>query len=136
MSPENEDQYGDAFCRTMIEGMYREMLPLAWSNQKMRAERCIHEFKHRADLVAGKIRPAADALEFIARFDRMRDVIADVMETTKDRAEFIESLGLTRLDPVLQQRRSNRMPLGELAVRTAVRATVWEMVRGIFRMFR
>jgi len=137
MSLENESRYGDAFCRGMIEGMYREMLPLAWSGQKIRAEALIYGVDDRLASTATAITPAADALEFGTRFTKMRGVITDVMESETDRAAFIASLGLSRLDPVVQSRRmSNRMPLGELAVRTAVRATVWDSVRLFFRMVR
>jgi hypothetical protein len=137
MTPENESQYGDAFCRGLIERMYQEMLPLAWSGQRIRATALIQGLDDRLASTKASITPAADALEFETRFTKMRGVITDVMESETDRAAFIASLGLTRLDPVVPPRRtSNSMPLGELAVRTAVRATVWDSVRLFFRMFR
>lgn len=136
MNPENEIRYGEAFCQTLINDMYREMLPLAWANQKIRATSCLNEWKLRNDAIALKILPLEDAREFVARLDRMREVIGDVMASEPDRIAYIKSLGIDNRNVPILRSQSKRMPLGELAVRTAVRATVWDSVRAIFRMFR
>lgn len=56
--------------------------------------------------------------------DRMRNVIGDVMATEPDRSAYIKSLGINKPEVPILRSQSNRMPLGELTVRSAVRATV------------
>ena len=77
--------------------------------------------------------PKPDASFFRQTFEVERKKILDEYESNPDALK--ARLGLNnRVD--LSTRTQSRQDLGELAVRTAVRATVWESIRSMFRLMR
>ena len=77
--------------------------------------------------------PEPDASFFRQTIEAEREKILDEYERNPDALK--ARLGLTN-QMSASTRSQNRQGLGELAVRTAVRATVWETIRSMFRLFR
>lgn len=71
--------------------------------------------------------------EFLRVVEEERNLISGEYE--RDRESVIQRLGLATAEP---QREIvyHRQGIGEMAVRTAVRATIWEAVFSLFRIFR
>lgn len=75
-----------------------------------------------------------DGLAFQQAVEADREML--MAEYTSNPLALKRRLGLAFVTGSEKNIRSGGQDLGELAVRTAVRATVWESVRAIFRLFR
>lgn len=124
----------DAQCKAMVEEMYRAFLPLAFAGDAENSRPIIMAFEDKVQAIAREL-PAPGRQGFLDRMERQREGIAK--EYQRDRDGLRRRLGLDA-GPVAfgSTSHSSAQQLGDLAVRTAVRATVWETIRSIFRSFR
>jgi hypothetical protein len=110
----------------MCEDHYRLMISTARTNPQM-APSTVINFDRRIEAMAGSMNPDA-AVAFLTAVDEERTVLAD--EHERDANGLKQRLGLTAFIDGAPRQSSG---LAELAVRTAVRATVWDTVRALFR---
>lgn len=92
-----------------------------------------HEFDGRIAEASRALGPM-EALSFAQAVEADREKL--MAEYVSDPGALKRRLGLSLGTDRKTKRRSGGQELGNLAVRTAVRATVWESVRAIFRLFR
>jgi hypothetical protein len=125
----------DTLARLMVEDFWRAMIPAMQSGNTaaagdigQRFERLLAETSERMEFVEG--------MEFRLAVEGERDLM--IAEYQANPAALKRRLGLPLgLDAPTDRRTSSAASdLGQLAVRTAVRATVWESVIAIFRAFR
>lgn len=119
----------------MVEDFWRSFLPIASTDQQT-AALIVERFGNQVDDMAALMSPE-HAATFIDMVEQERARLFD--EYSANPARLKARLGvpdLTGAGPMIRQRQSNRMGLGELAVRTTVRATVWQGVASIFRALR
>jgi hypothetical protein len=120
-----------AAIRSMVEDHWRSFLAVAKDNPQIGGE-SILSFEERMRAIASLMEPE-QAQIFIQTLEEEREIL---FEEYKHNPEGLKHrLGLTPqfTQPVIihQQR-----GLGQLAVRTAVRATIWESIFALFRLFR
>lgn len=70
---------------------------------------------------------------FLAVIDEERELLANEYQRGPDALKARLGLGPRQAAVVV---RGSRQDLGDVAVRTAVRATVWQGIRELFRLFR
>jgi len=116
-------------CRKMVEDNWRVFLPLAYDGHRDIGLQVLHQFEAKIQTMAAAMDPAPRA-KFLATLEDEREKITNEYNANPDRLK-------TRLGcmPVASAQRHGRtrQPLGELAVKTAVRATVWEIIWKLFR---
>lgn len=120
-----------ASVRAMCEDHYRLMISVARNTgNQQECLNTIRRFDQRIQTTAESMEPHS-AAAFLKAVDEERTVLAD--EHERDPNGLKQRLGLGAFVDG-QPSRSNG--LAELAVRTAVRATVWDTVRMLFRFLR
>lgn len=113
----------------MVEDYWRAFLLASANGQQSTATKIVNQFQRRVDDMAALL-PPDQQRAYIAAVTAVRE---DLFENhSADPEALKQRLGIVSFVP----RTSSRMGLGELAVRTAVRATVWESVFSVFRLFR
>ena len=118
-------------ARLAVEDHWRNFLTLVHID-KRKAFEAVKDFDATIDMMAEYMsKPDASLLRQTIEVEREK--IADEYDRNPNALK--ARLGLTNQVPT-STRSQNRQGLEELAVRTAVRATVWESVRSIFRLFR
>jgi hypothetical protein len=120
----------------MVEDFWRSFIPIAFNGDQRTATMIVERFQKQIDDMA-KAMPATDAAQFNQMVEEERDRL--FKEYNANPARMKARLGVPDgfgAESVAKGPRSNRMGLGELAVRTTVRATVWESVTSLFRLFR
>ncbi|KUR76969.1 hypothetical protein AQZ50_12185 [Novosphingobium sp. Fuku2-ISO-50] len=113
----------------MVEQFMRTYLT-AHLQQGKRAGAAVRKKFQKEVVAKASLMPSKQRLDFILAVDKKRSAM--LKEYNANPGGMILRLGL----PPHIQTRSNRMGLGELAARTAVRATVFETVFSVFRLFR
>lgn len=116
--------------REMVETNWRKFLTFAQEGtpSKPLAVEVLKRFEEQIAQTAAGMGPA-QAKEFLAICEDERARIFD--EYTDNPDALKRRLGVGAPSFATQTRRSTRMPMGELAARTAVRATVWTVVRDV-----
>jgi hypothetical protein len=118
-------------ARLAVEDHWRRFLTLTHID-KRKALEAVYSFdatiKEMTDLM-----PEPDASFFRQTIEAERDKLADEYDRNPDALK--ARLGLIASVPGFT-RSGNRRGLDELVVRTVVRATIWESIWSIFRMFR
>ncbi len=118
-------------ARLAVEDHWRNFLTLVHID-KRKAIEAQKSFDATMNMLTEHM-PEPDASLFRQAIDVEREKILDEYDRNPDALK--ARLGLRNQVPA-STRSQHRQGLGELAVRTAVRATVWESIRSIFRMFR
>jgi len=122
--------------RGMVEDLWRAMIPRAMANDSRAVEDLVAQFDQRIKDVAAKLDPI-EAAAFVQAVEAEREGL--LAEYRADPYSVKQRLGVAiyaadaQLAPHSHTATSD---LGNLAVRTAVRATVWEAVWAAFRAFR
>jgi hypothetical protein len=121
----------DKQCRQMVDDLYRAFLPHAFAGEVEKSRSLIMAFEDKVQKIAREL-PGGAGQAFLKRLNAHRDNIANEYE--RDRQALRRRLGVAEMAPPAAA--SAGQQLGDLAVRTAVRATVWESVRAFFRLLR
>jgi hypothetical protein len=127
-----EENFPDAEIREMVENFWRAFLAIGSENLSLSVE-VGHRFETKINEIAAGLGGEYQQL-FIAAVERHRERL--LQEYQADHAAFRHRLGVATLQETPRPVANGSASLGELAVRTAVRATVWESVRAVFRAFR
>jgi hypothetical protein len=118
-------------ARLLVEDYWRNFLTLTHIDPR-KAFEAVKSFDATIKMMTENV-PEPDASVLRHTIQVERDKLAD--EYDRNPGALKARLGLANQPPA-PVRPQNRQSLEELAVRTAVRATVWESVRSMFRMFR
>ena len=118
----------------MVEDFWRSFIAVARHNPKIGGE-IIEQFEERIQSTAA-LMPSDQAKLFLDVIDEEREILFN--EYKRNPVALKHRLGLLPnatpvAPPALVYQRQG---LGEIAVRTAVRATIWESVFSLFRLFR
>ncbi len=112
----------------MVDDFYRTVFLYQGKPDQMYLERQQNQFVEKLDRYLLQF-PVADRESLVEFISQIRDKNSNDCEN--DPINFRKRLGTPRGG--VDQPQSHRQGLGELAVRTAVRATVWETIFSIFR---
>lgn len=125
-----------AAIRGMVEEYWRAYLPVAFSGDRSGAIQMVMRFQQQIDDMAAVMPEGEERNIFLLVVDLERGNIAD--EYDRDPRALKHRLGVPdqQAKPTARAAQSQGMAFGEVAVRTAVRATVWETVFSLFRLFR
>lgn len=122
-----------AAIRSMVEDHWRSFISVAVRNPKIGLQ-SLENFDERIQATAA-LMPRERAAMYLQAVEEEREILFN--EYNRDPDALKRRLGL---GPVKQPNRvvhqHHRQSIGELAVRTAVRATIWETVISLFRVFR
>ena len=120
--------------REMVHDHWRALLMAAQKGDAKTAELMMLGFEPHVAALA-EMRPEEERELFLLFVEIERDELFRDYERDPDALK--QRLGVPALNaPAVTHSGHQRMGLGELAVRTAVRATVWEMIISLFRLFR
>ena len=117
----------------IVEDYWRAFITAMQLHGSDAASNVSHEFDGRIAEASRALGPM-EALSFAQAVEADREKL--MAEYVSDPGALKRRLGLSLGTDRKTKRRSGGQELGNLAVRTAVRATVWESVRAIFRLFR
>lgn len=117
-----------AIVRQMVEDHWRAFLLLGRQNPAAGAS-LIQSFDERIGDHAASL-PQDNARDFLTAIQHQREKLFVEYELDPDALK--ARLNIAVQAPQTRQGRSSGQGLGELVVRTAVRATVWEIVRSVF----
>ncbi|MBU6269322.1 MAG: hypothetical protein KGN34_17375 [Sphingomonadales bacterium] len=120
----------------MVEDFWRSFIPVAFSGDQNTAALIVERFQKQINDMAA-IMPNEEAAMFCQMVEEQRERLFQEYNTNP--AALKERLGIPDGIASIQNSAQNtdrRMNLGEIAVRTAVRATIWESIRSIFRIIR
>jgi hypothetical protein len=118
-------------ARLAVEDHWRNFLTLVHID-KSKAIEALNSFDATINMLTEHI-PEPNASLFRQTIETEREKVLDEYDRNPDALK--ARLGLTNQE-CASIRLQNRQGFGELAVRTAVRATVWESIRSMFRLFR
>lgn len=136
----NQDAALREFATDLVEEHWRLFLCAAARGDEKGARKQILEFdqtceESKARVARGEFSPKdnpENVRKITQYIEEVRGHIAD--EYDRDPVALKRRLGVPVSAPAgTSQRPSNRMGIGEMAVRTAVRATVWTVVRDVIR---
>jgi hypothetical protein len=138
MTAANDDQMGAMLPQEllstipeMVESYWRTFLTIGTPDPALALE-VSRLFETRVNEIATGLGGAAGQ-EFLQAVERERERL--LQEYEADHAGFRRRLGVPPL-PSTESPVHHQASIGETVVRTAVRATVWESVRALFRAFR
>lgn len=121
-------------CRAMAEDAWLKMLNFATQGSKALGAECIARLEEKITSRAAKLEEPAKAI-FLADMEEARASIFDEYTSSPDALKRRLGVGKYRTQEVT--RNIPTAPgLVNVAVNTAVRATVWESIRAMFRAFR
>jgi hypothetical protein len=128
-----EENFPDAEISNLVESYWRAFLRSGNENPALSVE-ISQQFERKIREIAAGVGGEYEQI-FLAAIERHRERLLE--EYQADRAAFRRRLGV----PLIQETprpvaNGNRASLGETVVRTAVRATVWESIRALFRAFK
>lgn len=123
----------DIEITVMVEDLWRTMLSATASGNGDAATAAVNRFQKMIEEMAALMSPA-DAESFNEMVENAREKL--FREYNADPEALRERLGVGNARGVTYEPNSSRMGLGQVAVRTAVRATVWESIYSLFRAFR
>jgi len=124
-------------CRTLARGCWKSFLEISVANGMPAAAMYISRFEAEIAQQAAEIEAKTEfpglGEQYLAYIEEERERL--LQEYQRDPAALRRSLGAP---PLIQQtaparQDGRRMSMGELAARTAVRATVWTLVRDAIR---
>ncbi len=120
--------------RGIAEDYWRAMIPLMQAREIAAAQELGEKFEQRIQKVADSLAPL-ELASFLQAMDAEREKL--IAEYKADPYALKQRLGTPQFAgaPAAQPHHGNG-GLGNLVVRTAVRATVWEAIWAIFRGFR
>lgn len=128
MYDEQTEDEGRRICRGMVEDHWRTFLGFAATGSEELGRNSVRLFDQAISDGASQMSPHDGAL-YTAMMEEERERIFD--EYSRNPAALKERLGVTAGRPPQASRDTHG--LGELAVRTAVRATIWSAIRAVFR---
>ena len=130
-----EDPYGRVFCNRMVQNSWRSFLTYAALGSGEMGAATIAQLEAESQRIS-RTMEAVRSRRFLATIEDERSKIADEYRQNPDalKRRLGVPISAPSAPPVISGR--SRQSLGELAVRTAVRATVWETIITIFRAFR
>jgi hypothetical protein len=117
-----------ATVRAMAENYWRAKFAVRHQQSQKQEREMAFQFTDQVNALAASM-PADQAQEFQRMIGEERDALID--EKERDQAAFQRRLGVPPAPPPVT--RYHRQGIGEMAVRTAVRASIWTT---IFRLFR
>jgi hypothetical protein len=119
--------------RSMVEDFWRSFISVAVDNPQIGLQ-SIQHFDKRIQSIAAVMEPERSTL-YLQTVEEERDKLFQEYNRNPDGLKC--RLGLSAPRPVpAPVVHHQRQSMGEMAVRTAVRATVWESVISVFRLFR
>jgi hypothetical protein len=122
-----------AAIRAMVEDFWRSFISVAATNPQIGLQ-SIQNFDQRIQATASLMAPEK-AKMFLQVVEDERDLLFNEYNSNPDALK--HRLGLAPLNPPnVAIRHPRGQIISEIAVRTVVRATIWETVRSIFRSFR
>jgi hypothetical protein len=119
--------------RSMVEDFWRGFISVAVTNPQIGAQ-SIQNFDERIQATASLMVPGK-AKMFLQAVEEERDLLFNEYRRNPDALKRRLGLGPVR-QPNSVVRQHQRQSIGEMAARTAVRATIWETVVSLFRAFR
>jgi hypothetical protein len=117
--------------RAMVEDFWRSFLAVGRTNPAI-GQQTVMRYEERITSTAA-LMPDDQARVFLKAVDEERETLFN--EYNRDPDALKHRLGLP-LDPAPVVFYQQRQGFGEMAVRTAVRATIWETIFSLFRFFR
>ncbi len=118
-------------AKRAVEDHWRQFLTLVHVDRN-KALQLVYSFDATAKKMAAQM-PEPDASFFIQTIEAERVKLADEYDRNPDALK--ARLGLPTSIPIYSPH-SNRQSMDEMIVRTVVRATIWESIWAIFRLFR
>jgi hypothetical protein len=119
-------------CRQLVEECWRNFLKFAAEGNQEEGTKTIMRFDEHMQQKAKQM-PQAEGLQFWTLLEEERELLFNEYKRDPDGLKRRLNVIPSEPQPVQYGGRQN---LGQVAVNTAVRATVWESVRAIFRMIR
>ncbi|MDR5736163.1 hypothetical protein QCE47_28015 [Caballeronia sp. LZ025] len=116
--------------RQMVEENWRQFLSFAASGSKEMGAEVIKRFEQKNAKRAAAMSPS-DGKRFLAQVEEERDKIFD--EYSADPEGLKRRLGVVESRAHGTARPSNRQGMGDMAVKTAVRASIWAAIWSLFR---
>ena len=132
---EKKSNIDRSLIRSMVEDFWRSFLVTSTVKPES-AKDSIHRFEERLQAMAS-IMPLEQSNEFLKIASEEREIIAKENERNPEQLKMRLGLKINRevqSYPIPAQYQRQSLP--ELAVRTAVRATVWKSIGAAFRLFR
>lgn len=124
-----------SMVRSMVEDFWRSFLVTSAVNPES-AKDSVHRFEERVRTMAS-IMPPGKSEEFLKALSEEREMIAQENEVNPEQLKMRLGLKINREVEIFRvPAQYQRQSLPELAVRTAVRATVWKTIGAAFRLFR
>ena len=124
MNPENEPSQQE--CKALVDELWRSMLSFAAQGSPTLGEECIRRFEERELAKANKM-PRDQGQRYI---DMIQDERGRIFDEYTSNADALKR----RLNVAGYSTRNSSVPrFANVVVATAVRATIWETVRAIFR---
>jgi hypothetical protein len=117
--------------RSMVEDFWRSFISLAVDHPEM-GMKSIQRFDEQIQATA-MLMESSNAQKYLQAVEEERDVL--FQEYNRNPESLKRRLGLSHPTPVAPVH-YHRQGMGEMVVRTAVRATIWESVFSLFRLFR
>jgi hypothetical protein len=125
---ENTDR---ANIRAMAEEFWRSFLAVSKQNPQMGRD-SIFRFEERIKATAALMQSRqADA--YLRIIDEERDILFREYESSPERLKRRLGLAVAPPPPLVIH---HQQTLGEMAARTAIRATIWESIFALFRILR
>jgi hypothetical protein len=122
-----------AAIRSMVEDHWRSFISVAVNNPQIGAQ-SIQNFDEQINATAASM-PSDRAEIYLQAVEEQREILFNEYNRNPD--ALTRRLGLAPLyAPSVVMRQPSRQSIGEMALRTAVRATIWESVISLFRAFR
>jgi hypothetical protein len=119
-----------AVVKGMVEDYWRAIIPAMQNGGKALVDEIGGRFEDRIEQTAALLSPV-EAAAFLQMVEADRTQLISEYQSNPVGLKNRLGLALGVDGPATGQ--SGRQGLGELAVRTAVRATVWEMIWSLFR---
>ena len=126
------DSIGRDAIRAMVEEFWRSFLAVAKQNPQIMRETILH-FEERIQATAA-LMPKQQAAMHLQVIDEEREILFREYERSPDALK--RRLGLAPTAAVMPIVIHRQQSLGEMAARTAIRATILESVYSLFRLFR
>ena len=117
----------------MVEDYWRAVIPAMQGGDQQTVLEIAQRFEARVDATA-KLLPPVEAAAFQQAVDTARERVVAEYQANPTALKRRLGIALGVDAPARRQRETD--DLGRLAVRTAVRATVWESVWALFRLGR
>jgi hypothetical protein len=122
-----------AAIRSMVEDHWRSFISVAVSNPQIGFQ-TLQNFDERIQATAALMPPERAAM-YLQAVEEEREILFNEYNRNPDALKRRLGLGPVR-QPNRVVHQHQRQSIGEMAVRTAVRATIWESVISLFRGFR